>query len=47
MYVISEVIEVGIVEQMRKSEHIALMFDKTADCTVTEQLAYPCSLYQC
>ena len=39
VYVISEVIEVGILEQMRKSEHFALMFDETADCTVTEQLA--------
>ena len=39
VYVISEVIEVGILEQMRKSEHFALMFDEMADCTVTEQLA--------
>ena len=39
VYVISEVIEVHIIEQMRKSEHFALMFDETADCTVTEQLA--------
>ena len=37
--VLSEVIEVCILEQMRKSEHFALMFDETADCTVTEQLA--------
>lgn len=39
MHIISEVIEVGILEQMRESEHFALMFDETADCTVTEQLA--------
>ena len=36
MYVISEV---QIIEQMRKSEHFALMFKETADCTVTEHLA--------
>ena len=39
VYIISELIEVHIIEQMRKSEHFALMFDETADCTVTEQLA--------
>ena len=39
VYVLSEVIEVHIIEQMRKSEHFALMFDETAECTVTEQLA--------
>ena len=39
VYVITEVIEVGILEQMTKSEHFALMFDETADCTVKEQLA--------
>lgn len=39
MYVISEVIEVCILEQMKRSEHFALMFDETTDATVTEQLA--------
>ena len=26
-------------EEMKESNHFALMFDKTTDCTVTEQLA--------
>ena len=39
LHIIPEVVEVHIIEQMRKSEHFALMFDETADCTVTEQLA--------
>ena len=39
VYVLSEVIGVRILEHMRKSEHFAVMFDETADCTVTEQLA--------
>ena len=38
VYIISEVIEVHIIGQMRQSEHFASMFDETADCTVTEQL---------
>ena len=36
VYVISEI---NILEQMRKTEHFALMLDETADCTVTELLA--------
>ena len=39
VYIISEAIEVHIIEQMSKSEHFAMMFDETTDCTVTEQLA--------
>lgn len=39
IFVISEVIETGILKDMTKSSHFALMFDETTDCTVTEQLA--------
>ena len=39
IFVISEVIETGILTKMRESSHFALMFDETTDCSVTEQLA--------
>lgn len=39
VYVISEIIEREILNEMRESHHFALMLDETTDCTVTEQLA--------
>ena len=39
LYVISEVIENDILNKMKSSLHFSLMFDETADSTVTEQLA--------
>ena len=36
--VISEVIEVRILDEMKKSNHFSLMIDESTDCTVTEQL---------
>ena len=38
VYVISNVIENQILNEMRESHHFALMFDETKDCTVTGQL---------
>ena len=37
--IISEVIEMLILNKVRQSSHFALMLDETTDCTVTEQLA--------
>lgn len=39
VYVISEVIEMKILSEMKKSSHFSLMIDETTDCTVIEQLA--------
>ena len=39
IFIMSEVIENSILEEMKESDHFALMFDETMDCTVTEQLA--------
>ena len=39
LYVISEIIETRILNEMREGPHFALMLDETTDCTVTEQLA--------
>lgn len=39
VFVISEVIETHILDEIRESSHFALMLDETTDCTVTEQLA--------
>ncbi len=36
--VISEVIEVRILDEMEKSNHFSLMIDESTDCTVTEHL---------
>ena len=36
--VISQVIEVRILDEMKKSNHFSLMIDESTDCTVTEQL---------
>ena len=48
LYVISEIIETQILNEMREASHFALMLDETTDCTVTEQLAihgrYICSV---
>ena len=38
VFVISEVIEMGILKELQESSHFALMLDETTDCTVTEQL---------
>ena len=37
--ILSEVLETNLINQMKESNHFALMFDGTTDCTVTEQLA--------
>ena len=34
----SEVIEVRILDEMKKSNYFSLMMDESTDCTVTEQL---------
>jgi len=39
VFVISEVIEQKILNEINKSEHFALMFDETTDCSTTKQLA--------
>ena len=39
VFIISEVIEQKILNEMNRSEHFALMFDETTDCTTTEQMA--------
>ncbi len=36
--VISDIIEVRILDEMKKSNHFSLMIDESTDCTVTEQL---------
>ena len=38
LFILSEVIETKILNNMRESDHFALMFDETTDCSVTEQL---------
>ena len=35
---LSEVIENKIVKSLQESDHVAIMFDESTDCTVTEQL---------
>ena len=39
VFILSEVLEQQILSRMKESEHFALLFDETTDCTVTEQLA--------
>ena len=39
LYCLSEVIETRILNSMKESKHISIMFDETTDCTATEQLA--------
>ena len=39
VFIMSEVIEKKILNRLRESDHFALMFDETTDCSVTEQLA--------
>lgn len=39
LYCLSVVFETGILNSMKESKHISIMFDETTDCTVTEQLA--------
>ena len=39
LYCLSEVIETGILNSMKESKHVSIMFDETTDCTITEQLA--------
>ena len=39
LFIMSEVIETHILTEMKASDHFALMFNETTDCTVTEQLA--------
>ena len=39
LFILSEIIETKILNEMRESNHFALMFDETIDCSVTEQLA--------
>jgi len=39
VFIISEVIEQKILNEMNRSEHIALMFDETTGCATTEQMA--------
>ena len=39
VFIMSEIIEMNILKEMKQSDHFALMFDETTDCTVTEQLA--------
>ena len=39
IFILSEVIEMKILKEMTESDHFALMFDETTDCSVTEQLA--------
>ena len=38
VFIISEVIEQKILNEMNRSEHFALMIDETTDCTTTEQM---------
>ena len=39
IYIISEVIENNILNEMRNSNHFSIMLDETTDCSVIEQLA--------
>ena len=39
IFILFEVIEMKILKEMTESDHFALMFDETTDCSVTEQLA--------
>ena len=39
---LSEVIENKIVKSLQESDHVAIMFDESTDCTVTEQLVIHC-----
>ena len=39
IFILSEVIEMNILTEMRESDHLALLFDETTDCSMTEQLA--------
>ena len=38
IYCISEVIESKVLNKLCESDHFSLMFDKTTDCKITEQL---------
>ena len=38
IFIISEVIEMQILNKVRQSSHFSLMLDETTYCTVTEQL---------
>lgn len=40
--VLSEVIENRILRNLKESNHVALMFDESTDCTITEQLVVHC-----
>ena len=42
MSILSEVMENTILSFINNSEHIAIMFDESTDCTVTEQLVLHC-----
>ena len=39
VFILSEVIENKILNEMREADHFSLMFDETTDCSVTEQLS--------
>ena len=39
---LSEVIENKILKNLKESDNIAIMFDESTDCTVTEQLVIHC-----
>ena len=42
LYVLSEVIEMSILADLKKSDHFSLMIDETTDCSQSEQLAIHC-----
>ena len=40
--ILSEVIENRILRNLKESNHMAIMFDESTDCTITEQLVIHC-----
>lgn len=46
LYALSDTIEDSMLTELKASDHIAIMFDETTDCTVTEQLAIHCHYIQ-
>ena len=42
LYALPGTIEKEVLDELRQTEIYALMFDETADCSVTEQMAIRC-----
>ena len=43
--ILSEVIKIRILRNLKESNHMAIMFDESTDCTITEQLVIHCRYF--